>query len=332
MRNNKAIFFCINDDYSFAVSNVIMSLIKNSPKLLEQVDIIIFHNGISNKNQNIIQKLHMNIEFRNILFPENFKSILEHPVTLKWGIYVISKLFGFELVKEYKKVLFLDADMLVVGDISEIFTIKEEIAWRKVIAWNPADNFKSILRKKDDYISACNAGLIYFTDKLNYYNLSNKDIIDAFFKTKDLRRGGTDEKILAYLVYTKGMLLKELDIKFNAPASLSSKTNIVKKNIRIIHFIDFKGCTTKPWKNYSCFLYYNEWSDNYYEWIRLGGDKIIHFDNGDFHRLLLYDSAEKYLMILNKYNNIRNSRLWRLSRPLRLIIDKVKMMQNNIWK
>ena len=134
------------------------------------------------------------------------------------------------------------------------------------------------------------------------------------------------------MVYSKGMLLKELDIKFNTPASQSSKTNIVKKNIRIIHFIDFKGCTTKPWKNYASFLYYSEWSDNYYEWVRLGGDRIICFDNGDFHKLLLYGNVEKYLIMLNKYNSIRNSRLWRLSRPFRLILDKVKIMKKNIWK
>ena len=199
------------------------------------------------------------------------------------GIYTIAKLFGFHLVRNYNNVLFLDTDILINDDISSVFEINEEMAWRKVIGWNPQENFKNLLDKGNKKISACNGGVILLTDKLNKYNITDTDIIKAYEAVKDLERGGLDEDITAYLVYKNRIKLKELDISFNCPAAycvpyekenlrfinllkaknISAGSDNLKENVKIIHLVDSRGITTKPWKSLASYLYFKEWAENY---------------------------------------------------------------------
>lgn len=276
--------------------------------------------------------------------------MLNHRLVKKWGVYVLAKLKGFELVRRYKRSLFLDADMLIRGDVSKIFDIEEEIAWRKVIAWNPNEIFKDVIGT-NDYISACNAGLIYFTDKLNKYQITNLNILEAFSVIKDLKRGGIDERILAYIVYKNKIKLRELDISYNCPVPDSKKLDDVK----IIHFLDYKGIITKPWKNLVAYLYFEDWAINYKKWIDMGGQGLVDFNIEDKYNLFGFDKAAKILnlnrinlqqqseiqnlnkinlqyemkirVLQKKYNGIKNSTIWRLTEPLRNFLDKIKKIR-----
>lgn len=288
--------------------------------------------------------MHKNVVFENIEFPDTYKDILDHKVVLKWGIYVIPKLFGFNLIKKYKKVLFLDADMFLSGDLSDIFNSEEEMAWRKVIAWNPSENFKSLLSRENDYISAPNGGLIYFTDKLLKYNISDEDIVDAFLKIKEVKRGGIDERILAYLVYEKRISLKEIEVSYNLPAVDFKPKITLTNDIKIIHFLNYRGITTKPWKNLAAYLYFKDWAENYEVWISMGGSGLVSFTENDYYDLFGFKQAdeikklknklkqkdeelEKLKNISRKYNIISNSKTWKATKPIRKIFDIIKKLK-----
>lgn len=245
--NKNAIFFAISNNYSFAAANLLMSLYQHSPHLMEICDVIVYHNGITAPNVDLLSKIHSDIVFQEMVFPKCWDPILSHPKTLKWGNFVVCKLFGFELIEKYDCALFLDVDMIIRGDISSLFHIEEEIAWRRVIVWEPKENFSHIIASDPTYISnnsmisACNGGLILYTNKLAKYKIDDKAILSAFNKVKDLKRGGIDEDILAWIIYENNILLKELDVKeFNTPAKDATEES------RLIHFLDYKTVSTKP--------------------------------------------------------------------------------------
>lgn len=342
--NKNCIFFAISADYVFTAANVIMGLKKHSAELLQTCDVLIYHDGISERDKMLLSNLHNSIIYKNIIFPNSYREIVEAANRKKWGIYVLPKLFGFELVKKYEKVLFLDTDIVIAGDILEIFNIKEEIAWRNVIAWNPNLIFASVINA-GEHISGCSGGVIYFTSKLNQYNITDADIVDAYEKTIALKNGGLDERIISYIVYKKKMVLKELDVIFNQPAGhiLPGCDSIYK----IIHFLDSRKKSTKPWKNLAAYLYFKDWTINYKEWINMGGEGPINFTDKDYWALFGFKELDEINKLKNKlkeketllkeksgiiqkmqkrYDDICNSRIWRATKSTRILLDKIKRL------
>ena len=115
---DKAIVFSINNDYCFALANVLMSLEDNSEYIYNTSDFFVYHDGISYENQQLLKKLCKNIYFIN--FTQDSKLPLEiynHPHMNRWGKFIYQKLNCFELLFKYEHVLWLDADILVNGTL-----------------------------------------------------------------------------------------------------------------------------------------------------------------------------------------------------------------------
>lgn len=337
--NKYAIFFVIDDGYSFALANMIMSLYKHSNNLMQQTDIIIYDNGISERNKQLLKQLHQHIFFKTIEYPESYSELISHKKTTPWGGgIIVCKLWGFRLIKEYEKVLFLDADMHIIDDISELFEIEEEMAWRNVLAWKATDNFQGIIND-GDYLSAGNAGLTYYSNKLNKYNITDDDIVDAFNKVKDLKRGGNDETMLAYIAYKNKIRVRELDVKiWNTPIQRMSP------DTKILHFLDYFKISTKPWKNLASYYYFDDWASNYKKWLEMGGNGLVdlskekHWELFSFDKLKQIDKLNKKshncsdIIEENKklkaeLNKIKNSRSYKITAPLRWLSKKIRKIK-----
>ena len=316
--NKNAIFFSINDDFSFAAANVIMGLNQHSHDLLQTCDVIIFHDGISEKNKLLLSSLHENIVFKDMVFPEEWGEMLSHKATVKCGSYVICKLMGFFLIDKYEKVLHLDADMLIRGDISELFEIEVDIAWRRILAWDAKANFSSLVAAEEN-INSGNGGLILFTHKLRKYDIGSAEIINAFGLTKDLKRGGTDERVISWIVYENRMNLYELDVDlYNVPV------RNVKPETRIVHFVGDKVAETKPWKSLASYLYFDDWAENYRTWLNMGGEGPINFTKDDYFALFGFDREIELLELRKKYNRLYNSKSQKITKPLRWLYKKIR--------
>lgn len=338
-KNKKAIYFAISDNYSFAVANVIMSLYKHSLPLVKTCDIIIYHNGICEKNKQLLQELHAATFFEEMTFPNSWNALLSHKMTVTWGSFIICKFFGFRLIHTYDQVLFMDADMHIIDDISELFDIEEEMAWRKVLAWKPQDNFATYLSSPDDFISAGNGGLYYFSKKLRKYNINDDSIVAAFEKAKTLTRGGNDERIMGLLVYENKISVKELDVKiWNTPIQRMTP------DTKLLHFLDYVSESTKPWKNLAAYLYFKDWAENYQKWLMMGGEGLVHFSEDDYYKLFAFeklkklekqqkkikekDAAVKELKVENK--KLKNSRSWKLTKPFRAIMKALGTLKKKV--
>ena len=343
-KNNNAIFFSISDSYTFAVANVIMGLYQYSSNMMKTCDVVVYHNGLTQKNQMLLKQLHNEIFFREMVFPEEYNEILNHKTALIWGPYVVAKFFGFELANEYDRVLFMDADLLIRDDISELFGIEEEMAWCNILAWNPTENFKDLLVHPKDYISAGNAGLYYFSGKLRKYNITRSDIVAAFEKVKSLKRGGSDELVIAWIVYEKGILLKELERDiYNIPARRA------RQDSKILHFLDHLKVSTKPWRNLAAYLYFADWAENYQRWIQMGGEGLVQFTQKDYYQLFAFDKDKKigeleakvkelkqrvdldsYNALEAKYQAVINSKSWKITAPLRWLGNIIKRLKKKV--
>lgn len=320
-----AIFFAISNQYCFAAANMLMGLHQHCGEMLETCDIILYHNGLSEKNAQLLTQLHPSILLEPISFPVSWKEMTAHKKVQKYQGMVLCKLFGFRLIQKYDCVLGLDADMLIRGDLSELFTLDTEIAWRKIIAWEPGKVFAPLLEHQNTDIKAGNGGMILFTSKVRKYGIDDAAMIDAFRKIKDLERGGIDELVLAWLVYSNGMQVTELDMDiYNTPALKA------RDNTRLLHFLRCRKTTTKPWDNLAAYLYFEDWAENYQKWLALGGDGPVQFSKEDYFDLFAFDKEEKIKHLLqenkklkNELAKIRNSRAWKAVQFLRRIRDQI---------
>ncbi|MFG5101119.1 glycosyltransferase family 8 protein [Campylobacter lari] len=134
MENNKnAICFSINNEYILYFLIAIQSLVKN---LKKKYEIIIFHtdlNSTSLRRLELWQKLN-NLNFKVI----NISSYISHiddsvffeSAHIKKESYY--RIFIPRILKNYDKVLYLDSDILVLDDISDIF--QQKLSQNEVIA------------------------------------------------------------------------------------------------------------------------------------------------------------------------------------------------------
>ena len=183
MKNKYAILFSISNSYSFTLCNVLMSLSRNSPRCVENCDIIIYSNDLTENNKNIIQKINNNCKFFKIVTSENNedfiknhtlpKFFLEYPaVKTRWGIWNLFKLTAYTFLYEYEKILILDADIYINKDIYSIFNIKLPLAWRKVEILNAVDELKKVnLYYKNIDVTLCCGGVVLITKKILEYFL-----------------------------------------------------------------------------------------------------------------------------------------------------------------
>lgn len=265
---------------------MLMGLHQYCGEMLKTCDIILYHNGLSEKNAQLLTQLHPGILLEQVSFPDSWKEMVAHRKVQKYQGLVLCKLFGFLLIRKYDYVLGLDTDMLIRRDLSELFRMDVEMAWRKIIPWDPQVICASLLTEEKPTIKVGNGGMILFTAKLRKYNIDEQRIVDAYPVIKDLAKGGIDEFALAWVAFSLGIPVTELDPNvYNTPASYPLDST------RILHFVNWVKPTTKPWDSLVGYLYFDDWAENYQKWLALGGDGPVHYTKEDYYNLFAFDKS-----------------------------------------
>ena len=125
MNREIPIYFSTDDNYIPYLDVAISSLIANASKEYEY-RIIVLNTGVNEENVNKImqnEKAGFKIDFIDISEElENIKSRLKD--VYHFSVVTYYRLFIASLFPEYDKVVYLDCDLVVLGDISELYNVE----------------------------------------------------------------------------------------------------------------------------------------------------------------------------------------------------------------
>ena len=105
-----AIVFGSTGNMAFALGNVLIGLKKYSLEIAKTADIKIFEQGISGKDKKILNSI-LPCEFIEYKFPH--QGYLTDETVKKFSELTFSRFECFDMLNEYKKVLWLDIDILI---------------------------------------------------------------------------------------------------------------------------------------------------------------------------------------------------------------------------
>ena len=118
MDKKNAIVLACDHNFVFTLSVALISLKYNSPKALENSDVIIFYQGFTEKDKEIINKIH---KCRLIEYKFAVNTNFEHENFKKFTQLTFARYDLFPLLDEYKKALYIDVDVMITGELQWIF-------------------------------------------------------------------------------------------------------------------------------------------------------------------------------------------------------------------
>ena len=270
MKNKKelAIVFGITKDYDFALANVLIG-IKKHFNYKKKYDIIIYHDGLDKETKETINTIMPCIfkEFKSrvsddLLSEENLKL---------YSNMCLARFECFDLLKEYKKVIWHDVDILIQDDFSELLKLGQKSGLAMTytdIGFLTEANFNETIPNYNMFLPLLNSGIIVFGDNLDKYEEMTewcyKKLSELNKKVRYL-----DQGILNLLVQEYNINVEAIDI--NKFCCHPARKNYKKASI--IHAYGYD----KFWNANYLYEKFPEWHSNLIEWSKL--KKKYFFEN-----------------------------------------------------
>ncbi len=242
------IIFTCDDKYIPYLAVSLESLEENASKNY-QYDIKILHaNNVNERNQKLIKQKYSNQNFQ-ISFEDitSYVELIANKLHTRdyYSKATYYRLFIPNLYKQYDKVLYLDSDIVVKGDISELFNIDlgdnlvgaipDNFVQNTPLAWDYVENH--IPLGKGNHSKYFNAGILLMnTKRLREIDFEGK-FIDLLGKVKF--EVAQDQDYLNCICRGK---VKYISLVWNKQPFPS--TTIKEKDIKLFHF----NLDLKPWK------------------------------------------------------------------------------------
>lgn len=252
-KNEIPIFFSTDDNYIPFLDIAIASLIENASKEYEY-RIIVLNTGLEQENINIIMRNErpgFAIEFVDIsseveTIKSRFKNVYHFSVVTYYRLFIAS------LFPQYDKIVYLDCDLVVLGDVSELYHID---LGENILAAAPeqfVQNTEEFRRYADralsvDPSSYVNAGVLVI-NLVEFRKNKIEEQFVALITAYDFDLLDPDQAYLNYLCRDKIHILPNGWNKEPMPLSCDGKKNIV-------HYALYK----KPWQ-------YDDVIDGEYFW------------------------------------------------------------------
>lgn len=277
--NSVNICFASSNEYSPFVSVTIASICKNSDININY-DIVVLITDMSDNNKRLITKIGksmINVSIRCI----NITDIVKDMDFYTWGPFVdftYYRLLIPNCFSEYHKVIYLDSDIIVNSDISELFNIDlEDKLFGAAFDTHVVGRLHSKDHpEKDHYINNIHVtdGYSYFQAGVLIYNLDNiKQIFtDDYFINKAM---GSEYKWLdqdLLNVEARGMFMQipckwnvmvfnnKIIDEYNLPNDLRQEYFEARNNPSIIHYVG---------KSMPIYQPYGDMYSYYWEYARL---------------------------------------------------------------
>ncbi|OGU60055.1 MAG: hypothetical protein A2X64_07620 [Ignavibacteria bacterium GWF2_33_9] len=284
MKKELAIVLGATGNITFGLANVLMGLKKNNIKIPHEI--IVFEQNISARDKKLLNQI-IPISFIEYKYPTTGE-IHSKSTCDRFTQMTFSRYECLTLLNEYKKVLWLDVDLLIKGNLTPLVADFNS----QIGLWQTKQPLRINFTKNiDDYnMESCfyNAGVIIFNDTLTNY----KDIREwCYKKTNELSEYlyCGDQGIINILLEEFNLNILNIDEKYNChPRSKKSST------ASILH----PYCAEKFWNFYNN----KEWNQNYQEWIKIGGTPYSGSKVGIFERFI----KTKYPEVPNPLKYPRN--------------------------
>ena len=243
-----SVAFCIDENLVEKIGTLIYSISENTSSF---VNAYITYDNLSEKSLArlaMLNKIIPTVDIRLLKVPEGQQKRLSK-ISLKNTWLPITTYYRYvlaDVLKDVDRIIYLDVDTLVLGDLTELWKIDLEgnffgIARDPLIA-GYATLAQKFVDKRNIY---ANAGVLLMDLKLfRKYNMGNK-LIDFTVNTVDYCRYG-DQDVLNY--YFIGAY-KILDSEWNCGIKLVD--DIAEEDVKIVHFFG----PGKPWGNSIFALY-----------------------------------------------------------------------------
>lgn len=229
-----------NWDYTRHVAVTILSILENN--INNRIKIWIMSSNVSEENITELKRLvnlyNQEIEFiiRDDIISEDLKNIIINKNNLgRWAWY---RLFFPKFIKWIDRILYMDCDVLVNWDISEIYNM--DMKW-KAIAWY-LDMFPFRCKDKifwvNNYINSW--VLLFDTKKYDMWKISVKNMEYINKKYSKYFHWSDQDKI--NLIFKDDIVLWKKEMNYQITSKWFNKW---LKNAKIIH------CLLKPYVQYS---------------------------------------------------------------------------------
>lgn len=249
------VVFCSDDNYVMHCGIAMISMLENN----KNADIVthIVGKGISDENKAVLKgisdKYNAQIKFYNISDEELSKYPLP-PTPLHINVSAYIRLFLFDILpQEIEKVLYLDCDLVVVDDLSDLWNINiDNYSVAGVIDSNEYTDADYLARKFDPLKSYTyiNSGVMLMNlkywrehnvlDKLIAYIRDNYESIH--YADQDTLNGALPDSI-GFLPFRYNVHLTFFTNKFRVLDAFQKEIDAALHDIAIIHYTT----SMKPW-------------------------------------------------------------------------------------
>lgn len=255
-KKEKAIVLGATGNIAFAVANVLLGIKKHSSRL--NADIFIFYNDFAKKDMDLINSI-TTCQFVEYVFPQE-DNRLENSFK-NYSKLTFCRYECFKMLEKYKKVLWLDSDILIQKDISEIF----DYAKTGISLYQESTPLQNCFSRAIEGINMnsnhYNAGILLIADIIpNYQNITEWLYQKTSEYALDLRYA--DQGIINIMIQEYDLEVDNFPEKFNC-----HPTKKTSKNSCIVHSYS----PQKFWSYYEKQYHFREWDKNYNKWIKMGG-------------------------------------------------------------
>lgn len=257
-KKKNAIVFGLTADHVFAVACVMLDIKRLSPGLVDEV--VIIHDGIREKDQQILGSI-LPTRFIRYGFPLRSRHVLDARAVRQFTKMVFTKFECLNLLDDYRNVMWLDYDMVVREDISELFSpcaagIKMMPGGLPVRGQlhDPIDEYDM----DAEGICAC---IFVFQDNLGSYKEMRRFCYEKLEQYADILYM-PEQAIFDFLIQEYRLKPEPIDVRVYSPHPTDP---VHAERAKIIHAYG----QPKFWNG----LQNDQWDSNYKAWLQMGGSR-----------------------------------------------------------
>ena len=254
-----AIVLGATGNLTFALGVVLKGLKRHNAALLKRADVVVYYQNMDESCRRALNRV-VPCRFVEYRFP-HMQGMRPH-VLRDYGEMTFARYECFRLLEHYSYVLWLDADILVQGDLAGMLAqIPHGIGFRREyyderVRVNFTQDIPHFKMDAPHY----NAGIMAASNRLP--GDKNRFFDWCYQKTEEISNVlyYPDQGILLLMCQHFGLVIDPLDEKYNCEARRCAP---VLKQAALVHAVGHR----KFWKYY----YFDEWFQFYKEWVKETG-------------------------------------------------------------